>query len=94
MGKKAKKAIDKSAKNDTIEKRPKSLRMGKKETERVSSAILTDHPNYDNSQIYSYEYGNHFYQFFVKGKGEYKFTYKLKLEGNQDIINKIRGGKL
>ena len=93
-GKKAKKAIDKSAKNDTIEKRPKSQRMGKKETEIVSSAILTDHPNYDNSKIYDYEHGNHFYQFFVKSKGNYKFTYKLKLEGNQDIINKIRGGKL
>lgn len=93
-GRSSAKSVDKSAKSGKIKKRPKSLKMGKKEIERVSSAILTDHPNYDSSKIYDYEYGAHFYQFFVKGKGNYKFTYKIKLEGNQDIINKIRKGEL
>lgn len=92
---KSAKRVDKSDKSDTIEKRPKSLKIGIKEKERLSHQIFTDFPNFkQDGQIYSYENRNHFYQFTVIGKGKYHFTYKIKLEGNQEIINKIRKGKI
>lgn len=93
-GKSAKK-VDKSQKSGTIEKRPKSLKIGIKERERLNHQIATDFPDLKpSSKLYDYENRNHFYQFSVNDFGSYSFHYKIRIEGNQDVIRKIRKGKL
>lgn len=93
-GKSAKK-VDKSEKSGKIEKRPRSMKMGKKERERLNHQIATDFPDLKpSSKLYDYENRNHFYQFSVNDFGSYSFHYKIRIEGNQDVIKKIRKGKL
>lgn len=87
--------VDKSQKSGKIKKRPKTQKIGKKEKERLSHQIATDFPKLKaDGKIHSYENRNHFYQFTVNETGSYHFTYKLKLEGNQEIISKIRKGEV
>lgn len=89
------KSVDKSQKSDKIKKRPKTQKIGKKEKARISHQIASDFPKLKaDGKIYNYENRNHFYQFTVNETGSYHFTYKLKLEGNQEIISKIRKGEL
>lgn len=93
-GGKSGKKVDKSGKSGKIEKRPKSMKIGIKESERLTHQIATDFPNLKPGQKMNYENRNHFYQLTVNGFASYHFTYKIKLEGNQDVIEKIRKGKL
>lgn len=58
----------------------KSAKMSRKEFERVSSGILTDHPKLKPGERKSYEYGFYRYHFIVKGPGEYSFLFKNKLK--------------
>lgn len=56
------------------------VKMSRKEFERVSSGILTDHPKLKPGERKSYEYGFYRYHFVVKGPGEYSFLFKNKLK--------------
>ena len=90
-GGKAAKKVDKSEKSGKIEKRPKSLKIGKKERERLSHQIATDFPNLKaDGKMYNYENRNHFYRFTVNDFGNYSFHEKIKIVGNEDYINNIR----
>ena len=55
------------------------VRMGKRETARVSSGILTDHPKLKPGELKGYSYGKYQYRFRVKGPGEYEFLSRQKL---------------
>ncbi|MBQ3391096.1 MAG: hypothetical protein IJG56_01665 [Clostridia bacterium] len=66
-----------------------SGRMSSKEKARVSSEILTWHPEYKAGETRSHFYKDHYYQFEVKGPGEYRFFLKEKIKGNQTKINKL-----
>ena len=62
----------------------------KKERARVSSQIFTDFPNLKaDGKAYHYENRNHFYVFSVNSPGSYSFHIRLKLEGNQALINYV-----
>ena len=90
-GGKSGKKVDKSEKSGKIEKRPKSLKIGKKERERLSHQIATDFPNLKpDGEIHNYENRNHFYRFSVNGLGNYSYHLKIKIVGNEDYINSIR----
>lgn len=71
--------------------RPK---LGKKEHARVTSAILTDHPNYQPGNIYGKFHGKHYYQFTVNGPGDYSFHRKLKIVGNEQLIRMLEQEEL
>lgn len=87
----AKKSIDKSSESGKIEKRPKSMKIGKKERERLSHQIATDFPNLKpDGKIHNYENRNHFYRFSVNSLGDYSYHLKIKITGNEDYINIIR----
>lgn len=90
-GGKTAKRVDKSAESGTIKKRPKSLKIGIKERERLSHQIATDFPNLKaDGKMYNYENRNHFYRFTVNDFGNYSFHEKIKIVGNEDYINNIR----
>jgi hypothetical protein len=90
-GGKSGKSVDKTEKSGKIKKRPKSLRIGKKERERLSHQIATDFPNLKpDGEIHNYENRNHFYRFSVNGLGNYSYHLKIKIVGNEDYINSIR----
>lgn len=57
----------------------KPVRMSRKEARRVSSGILTDHPNLRPGDRRYYEYGNYRYFFQVNGPGDYLFLSKKRL---------------
>ena len=89
-GKSAKK-VDKSDESGKIKKRPKSLKIGIKEYERLSHQIATDFPDLKaDGEIHNYENRNHFYRFSVNGLGNYSYHLKIKIVGNEDYINSIR----
>ena len=60
-----------------------------REAARVSSGILTDHPEYRAGEIYSYFYGEYYYQFEVNGPGEYRFIKKVEIVGNEYYIDEL-----
>lgn len=64
-------------------------RIGKKEAARVSSGILTDHPEYQTGEKHGYYYGSYYYQFGVRGPGDYQFTKKVKIVGNEEYIDDL-----
>lgn len=66
--------------NSVLKKKSKSDKMGKIEVRRVSSGILTDHPQLQPGEIRFYEYGTHRYQFEVQGPGEYIFLSRKRLK--------------
>ena len=68
-------------------------RIGRKEAARVSSGILTDHPEYRAGEIYSYFYGEYYYQFEVNGPGEYRFTMRMKIAGNEAVIDRMEADR-
>ena len=66
-------------------------RMTVKEITRVSHQIATDYPLLTASERrLPYENRNNFYIFNVLGFGSYKFHFKLKIDGNEDLIREIR----
>lgn len=66
-------------------------RMTAKEITRVSHQIATDYPLLTASErCLPYENRNSFYIFNVLGFGSYKFHFKLKIEGDEDLIKEIR----
>ena len=69
------------------------LKMSKAEHRKVSSGILTDHPNLKPGDISDYFYGDYFYRFSVMGPGEYKFSAKIPIVGNEAALKKLTGGK-
>lgn len=70
----------------------KAIRMSRKEFNRVSSGILTDHPNLKPGERGSYFHGSHFYQFIVKAPGSYRFTMRTPIVGNETYISRIMKG--
>lgn len=71
----------------------KPQRMTKKEAARVSSGILTDHPNLKPGTSNGYLHGKYFYKFTVKGPGEYHFTERIPIVGNETYINGAMKGQ-
>ena len=72
---------------------PGSVRMGKKEYVRLCHQILTDHPSLpEGATVYNYFNRNHYYRFSVKAPGSYVFHDKMKIEGNETRIARIRKG--
>lgn len=69
----------------------RSPRIGKKEAARVSSGILTDHPEYQAGETHGYFYGDKYYRFNVRGAGDYHFIKHLRIVGNEDIIDELEG---
>lgn len=68
-------------------------RMTAKEITRVSHQIATDYPLLPASErCLPYENRNSFYVFNVLEFGSYIFHFKLKIEGNEDLIRDIRKG--
>ena len=63
-------------KNGTI----KPARMSRKEARRVSSGILTDHPNLRPGSSHTYQYGDYSYRFRVNGPGDYLFYSREKIK--------------
>ncbi len=69
------------------------VRMSYKEVKRVSSQIATDFPTLKaDGKIHNYENRNHFYRFTVNEFGSYNFLLKIKIVGNEDMINYYRNG--
>lgn len=68
--------------------------MSRKEFERVTSGIFTDHPKLKPGESSYYFYGKNFYSFTVKGPGEYRFTRRMPIVGNEAAIKQLlKGGK-
>lgn len=83
--------VDKSSVNAIINKRPKSLKIGKREKIRLSHQIATEFPNLKaDGKVHNYSNRNHFYRFSVNVFGSYNFHYKIKIVGNEDFIKQIR----
>lgn len=55
-------------------------KMSRKEFERVTSGLFTDHPELKTGEIKIYDYGTYQYRVFVKGPGEYRFISRTKLK--------------
>lgn len=100
--------VDNSEKDDIIDVRGKYIqlpngkmngslpsarvKMTKKEYNRVSSAICTDHPDLKNDKKhYDYFYDDYYYVFSVVEPGTYHFIFKAKIgEKNKKKINFVR----
>ncbi len=95
--------VDKSGNDDIIDVRGNpnhddkgrftfgKAKMSKAEIKRVSSGILTDHPNYKKDSTHVYEFGGHSYGFIVNGYGDYTFFAKITIsEKNKGKICKLR----
>ena len=54
--------------------------MTAREASRVSSGILTDHPNWKPGEQHIYEYGQYSYRVRVNAPGEYHFHGRRKLK--------------
>lgn len=67
-----------------------TLGMSKAERRRVSSGILTDHPDLNPGEKSDYFFGSYYYQFTVKGPGDYYFTQRVRIVGNESYIDGIR----
>lgn len=77
-------------KNSTAGTRRGTLGMSKAERRRVSSGILTDHPNLQSGEKSDYFFGQYYYQFTVNSPGSYRFTARMPIVGNEAIIDLIR----
>ncbi|MCM1335657.1 MAG: phage portal protein [Bacteroides sp.] len=71
------------------------LRMSKKELNRVSSAIITDHPELKSGERIAYEYESYFYiATSLSQPGDYYFSAKIKLTAeSQKKVKKMREKK-
>lgn len=65
-------------------------KMSYEERDRVSSEILTWHPNYEIGSSHAFFHGDYYYEFEVVMPGSYDFRLKMKIVGNEDIIKKRR----
>lgn len=79
-----------SGKGSTSKGKSGKLAMSRAEKRRVSSGILTDHPNLKPGEEADYFYGRYYYRFTVEGPGEYFFTFRMKIAGNEEYINEIQ----
>jgi len=68
-------------------------KMSPKEFERVTSGIFTDHPKLKPGESSDYFFGKYHYQFSVTGPGEYSFSARIPIVGNEAYINSLRKGK-
>ncbi len=70
------------ARKESLKKSGKSstLKMSRREYQRVSSGILTDHPMWKPGEIKRYEYGKYQYHVEVMGPGSYNFLFRKKLK--------------
>ena len=66
------------------------VKMSKAERKRVSSQFATDFPNAEKGSTYPYENRNRFYLIKVYGFGDYGFTYKISIDGNEEMISAVR----
>ena len=98
--------VDKSGNDDIIDVRGKYIqlpngkmngslpsarvKMSKAERKRVSSQFATDFPSAEKGRTYPYENRNHFYLIKVYGFGDYGFTYKIPIDGNEEMISAVR----
>ncbi len=89
MGRKPKQTLTNANKSSKINKKAK---ITKSEINKVSSGILTDHPNLKaDGTRYTYEYGNKFYIFSVRAPGSYNFHNSLTITPeNKTIIDNMR----
>ena len=78
-------------KRSTMGSKRGTLGMSKAERRRVSSGILTDHPNLQPGERSDYFFDRHYYQFIVSGPGSYRFTARIPIVGNETYIEQIRG---
>lgn len=69
----------------------KRVKMSKSEVRRVRSRILTDHPGLKPGEKSDYFFGSYYYKFTVKGPGDYRFTMRLSIAGNEAYIDELRG---
>jgi len=67
-------------------------KMSELEKSRVSSGIVTDHPNYKKGSVHTYQYGDYAYLFSVNGYKDYDFEWKLKICERNKRKLKIMGG--
>lgn len=77
-------------KKSTPTVRHAKLGISKTEGKRVSSGILTDHPNLKPGESSEYFFGNYYYRFVVNEPGSYRFTQRIQIAGNEDFIKKHR----
>lgn len=70
-----------------------TLSMSSAERRRVSSGILTDHPNLQPGEISDYFFDQHYYRFVVNGPGSYRFTMRIPIVGNEKTLKKLTGGE-
>jgi hypothetical protein len=75
--------------SSTLKTPRNSGRMSSKEKARVSSEILTWHPEYKAGETRSHFHKDHYYQFEVKGPGEYRFSLKMRIAGNERRIDEL-----
>lgn len=67
------------------------VNMSEKERHFVSSAIITDHPDYKDESVHVCEYGDYFYSFNVIMPGKYNFFAKIKInDKNKKKIDNVR----
>lgn len=78
-------------KTSTAKSRRDKIGMSNTERLRVSSGILTDHPNLQPGEISDYFFDRYYYQFAVRGPGSYHFTARIPIVGNEAYIELIRG---
>lgn len=65
----------------------------KSERKRVSSAICTNFPLLTPGKHQMFDYGNYMYGFTVIEPGTYDFDLKVKIDGNEALLKRLRGGK-
>ena len=70
-----------------------SAKVPKRERKRVEHSIMTDFPKSKTGDMKYYEHDKHFYIFSVKSPGDYSFHFRIKIEGNEDMIADLRRRK-
>ena len=74
-------------KSSTSKGKSGKLGMSKKEVRRVSSGILTDHPNLKPGDKKDYFFDKYYYHFIVESPGQYHFTKRIPIVGNEIQID-------
>ena len=69
------------------------LRMSKAERRKVSSGILTDHPNLKQGEKSGYFFDKYYYGFVVNAPGSYHFIQRIPIVGNEKMLRKLSGEK-
>lgn len=77
-------------KSSTAKSKRDKLSMSNAERRRVSSGILTDHPDLQSGEKSDCFFDKHYYQFPVNVPGNCRFTRRIQIVGNESIIDLIR----